>query len=90
MKIKIAPGYLPEGEDSKTQITVGTRKLLNQTEEVLISLWVKNGSVFNSHPSAQRVQKRIKSESSVMEMDVNFPVCCLTNEKRQKIYPQLR
>ena len=64
MKIKIAPGYLPEEEDSKTQITIGTRKFLNQTEEVSISLWVSNGRVFASHPSAETVQKRIKLEAS--------------------------
>jgi len=79
LKINVAPGYLPE--DSKTQITVGTRKLQKQTEEVSISLWVSNGSVFASHPSAETVQKkRIESEASIMELEVHFPVSCLPED----------
>ena len=80
MKINVAPGYLPE--DSKTQITVGTRELQKQTEEVSISLWVSNGTVFASHSSAETVQKRIESEARIMELEVNFPVSshCLLND----------
>jgi len=72
LKIKVAPSHLLEGEDSKTQITIGTRKFLNQTEEVSISLWVSNGSVFASHPSAETVQKRIESEASIMELEAEL------------------
>jgi len=80
LKIKVAPGYLPEGQDSKTQVQVGTRKINDEIEVVTVYLWINNGFVFSSHPEVESVQKRIQSYNSVMELEVNLPVLCLPND----------
>ena len=88
--IKVASQYLPDGIEDKTRITLGRRILHREVEILSIFLWRSNGSIFVSQPGAKTIQEKIQSESSLMELDVKIPVCCLTNEKRQKIYPQLR
>ena len=46
---------------------------LENWKEKSISLWVSNGSVFVSYAGIERVQKRIESEASVMELEVDIP-----------------
>ena len=86
--IKVAPDHLPEGQDYKTQVPVGTRKIHDEVEEVSFSLWVSNNCILASHPATKTVMEEIQSWNSVMELDVEIPL--FSNEKRKRIYPLIR
>ena len=72
--IKIAAQYLPDGKEDKTEIQVGTMLFNNEVEMVSLALWKSNGCVFASHPAVETVKKKIQSEASLMDLEVNIPI----------------
>ena len=71
--IKIAAQYLPDGEEDETKIQVGTLLFNNEAEMVSLALWKSNGCVFASHPSIETIKKKIQSEASLMDIEVDIP-----------------
>ena len=71
--IKVAAQYLPDGKEDETEIQVGTTRILeSEVEMVSLALWKSNGCVFASHPAVETVKKKIQSEVSLMDVEVNI------------------
>ena len=72
--IKVDAQYLPDGKEDEFEIQVGTMLSNTEAELVSISLWKSNGCVFVSHPAVETVKKKIQSEATLMDLEVNIPI----------------